>query len=178
MQKSIPNDMKELREWERVKRSELKRVAGEKAAIDQRVLELRGELFHINQGKAMAYKLILESQKQQDQLAADYTDFITLMNNADELAHKKDVAALKVSSHMQVERFMYRWNSDKGYRDEYMRKTQPTLYSRGLGADGRIRNPAEEEERLALELGTPPLSNQQTPPKAKFKWGMDSRKSQ
>lgn len=76
------------------------------------------------------------------------------MIKAKELAAKKDVEALKEITEMEVETFMSLWNSNKAFRDDYVRRILPSLDIRQLGRDGRIRNP-DENPLVSLDASAP-----------------------
>lgn len=67
-----------------------------------------------------------------------------VLNKARELAAIKDITALGELSHSEVENFMALWSSDKALRDDYEKRILPSLDSRQLSRDGRMRNPDEK----------------------------------
>lgn len=52
-----------------------------------------------------------------------------------------------------MEKFMSLWSSNKAFRDDYEKRILPSLDSRQLSRDGRIRNP--DEKPLILEVVSP-----------------------
>ncbi|KAL5997678.1 hypothetical protein ACLOJK_008608 [Asimina triloba] len=74
-------------------------------------------------------------------------------------AVRKDIVALRELSHLQVEKFMERLNSDKTFRDGYKKRILPSLDSRQLSRDGRMQGPVDEplvsEELTSLKLKKP-----------------------
>lgn len=52
----------------------------------------------------------------------------------------------------QIEEFMCLWSNDKIFRDDYEKRLLPTLDSRQLSRDGRIRNPDEKPLVVVEEL--------------------------
>ncbi|KAF5202341.1 Proton pump-interactor [Thalictrum thalictroides] len=69
----------------------------------------------------------------------------SLLNNAKELAAKKDIAAVRELAHVEVEKFMSLYNSKKTFRDDYEKRILTSLDQRLLSRDGRIRNPDEKQ---------------------------------
>ncbi|XP_052486432.1 proton pump-interactor 1-like [Gossypium raimondii] len=68
----------------------------------------------------------------------------TTVHNAKLLAAQKDIKALEELSIVEVEKFMALWNGNKAFRDDFEKRILPSLDSRLLSRDGRIRNPDEK----------------------------------
>ncbi|KAJ0101929.1 hypothetical protein Patl1_04681 [Pistacia atlantica] len=96
-----------------------------------------------------------------------------VLTKARELAVKKDVKALQEFSEAQVEKFMSLWNSNKAVRDDYEKRILPSLDSRQLSRDGRIRNPDEKP----LVLVETPAPEPETVTKANVKRAKEDAKS-
>ncbi|PPD84812.1 hypothetical protein GOBAR_DD18255 [Gossypium barbadense] len=74
----------------------------------------------------------------------------TIVHNAKLLAAQKDIKALEELSIVEVEKVMALWNGNKAFRDDYEKKILPSLDSRLLSRDGRIRN-LDEKPLVAPE---------------------------
>ncbi|KAF6141892.1 hypothetical protein GIB67_037860 [Kingdonia uniflora] len=68
----------------------------------------------------------------------------SLLNNARELAAKKEITALEELSQTEGENFMSLWSSSKTFRADYERRILSSLDMRQLSRDGRTRNSDEK----------------------------------
>ncbi|OVA14912.1 hypothetical protein BVC80_8951g11 [Macleaya cordata] len=148
----------DYRDWVNNKPMDLDGVRKEKQLISDRIkyLKERGKaictemsslqvkLTAINRRKNAAYDVFLELENQLEKWNADYDQNCFLLNNARELATKKNIAALEELSRSEVEKFMSLWSSSKDFRDDYVNRIPPSLDSRQLSRDGRMRNPGEK----------------------------------
>ncbi|XWS10005.1 hypothetical protein CRYUN_Cryun39dG0038300 [Craigia yunnanensis] len=105
---------------------------------------LREELTAVTQKRDKAYETIKELRKQRDEGNAHFYQSRSLLNKAKELAAKKDVKAIEELSTAEVEKFMALWSGKKTFRYDYKKRILPSLDSRQLSRDGRIRNPDEK----------------------------------
>ncbi|KAF8409237.1 hypothetical protein HHK36_005311 [Tetracentron sinense] len=138
-------------------RAEIKHLEGELKVIDNNISSLQKGLTVVNQKKVKAYEGILELKNQHDEENSNYYQNRSLLNNARELAAKKDILTLEELSHTEVEKFMSLWSSSKAFRDDYEKRILSSLDSRHLSRDGRMRNPGEKP--LVLETPTPTESD-------------------
>ncbi|KAF8409238.1 hypothetical protein HHK36_005312 [Tetracentron sinense] len=138
-------------------RAKIKHLEGELKVIDNNISSLQKGLTVVNQKKDKAYEGILELRKQRDEGNANYYQNRSLLNNARELAAKKDILTLEELSHTEVEKFMSLWSSSKAFRDDYEKRILSSLDGRQLSRDGRMRNP--DEKPLVLETPTPTESD-------------------
>ncbi|XP_043698820.1 proton pump-interactor 1-like [Telopea speciosissima] len=142
--KLIGVDMDGVRKEQQAIRAKIKHLEDELNAIDNEISSLQEELTAVNHKRDKAYETLVELRKQRDEGNAVYYQNRSLLNNARELAAKKDVAALEELCHTEVERFISLWSSSKAFRDDYEKRILPSLDSRQLSRDGRMRNPDEK----------------------------------
>ncbi|KAF8391337.1 hypothetical protein HHK36_023641 [Tetracentron sinense] len=142
--KLIGVDLDGVRKDQQAIRSKIKHLEEELKAIDNGISLLQEELIDVNQKRDKAYNGLLELRKQRDEGNACYYQNRSLLNNARELAAKRDIAALEELSHTETEKFMSLWSSSKAFRDNYERRILPSLDNRQLSRDGRMRNPGEK----------------------------------
>ncbi|KAJ4975363.1 hypothetical protein NE237_000469 [Protea cynaroides] len=151
--KLIGVDLDGVRKEQQSVRAKIKHLEDELKTIDNEISSLQEELTAVNQKRDKAYETLVELRKQRDEGNALFYQNRSLMNNARELAAKKDIAALEELCHTEVEKFMSLWSSSKSIRDDYERRILPSLDSRQLSRDGRMRNP--DEKPLISEAPTP-----------------------
>ncbi|GMI63648.1 hypothetical protein HRI_000034100 [Hibiscus trionum] len=113
-------------------------------AIENKIESLQKELEAVTQKRDEAYGNIQELRKQRDEGNAPFYQSRSAVNKAKVLAAQKDIKALEEFSTAEVEKFMALWNSKKAFRDDYEKRILPSLDSRQLSRDGRIRNPDEK----------------------------------
>ncbi|KAF6170353.1 hypothetical protein GIB67_043043 [Kingdonia uniflora] len=77
-------------------------------------------------------------------LNAPFCQNRSLLNNARELAAKKEITSLEELSQTEGEKFMSLWSSSKTFRADYERRILSSLDMRQLSRDGRMRNPDEK----------------------------------
>ncbi|XP_049935369.1 proton pump-interactor 1-like isoform X2 [Nymphaea colorata] len=158
--KLIGGDMDEVRKEQQSVDAKIKHHEEDLKAIDKEISSLQEELNTATERKGKAYASVLELRKQRDEGNASYFQYRSLQTKFRELAAKKDKAALEEISHTETEKFMALWNSSKKVRDDYEKKLLPSLDSRQLSRDGRMRNPDEKplvsEEPALAETATAP----------------------
>ncbi|XP_010260223.1 PREDICTED: proton pump-interactor 1-like [Nelumbo nucifera] len=147
--KLIGVDLDGVRKEQQEIRAKIKHFEEELKAIDNEISSLQGELTVVNQKRDKAYESLVELRKQRDEGNAHYFQNRSTLNNARDLAAKKDVAALEELSHIEVEKFISIWSRNKSFRDDYEKRILPSLDIRQLSRDGRMRNP--DEKPLVLE---------------------------
>ncbi|XVF70193.1 hypothetical protein PTKIN_Ptkin11bG0141500 [Pterospermum kingtungense] len=123
-------------------------------AIESKIDSLQEELKAVIQKRDKAYETIQEQRKQRDDGNAHFYQNRTLLNKAKELAAKKDIKGLEELSTAEGEKFTALWNGKKAFRDDFEKRILPSLDSRQLSRDGRIRNP-DEKPLLVPEAPVP-----------------------
>ncbi|OVA14910.1 hypothetical protein BVC80_8951g9 [Macleaya cordata] len=148
----IEVDLDSVRESKQLNNVTIKEREEELKDIDNEISFLQLELTATNQKRWAEYEVLVELKKQRDEGNAYYYQNCSLLNNARELAAKKDIVALEELSHTEVENFMSLWSSSKAFRDDYMKRILPSLDCRQLSRDGRIRN--NDEKPLVSDFPT------------------------
>ncbi|XP_060669006.1 proton pump-interactor 1 [Ziziphus jujuba] len=172
--KLIGGDLDGVRKEQQAVRAKIKQLDDAVKAIDKDIAALQDELTAITEKREKARESIQHLRKQRDEGNSYFYQSRTLLNKARELAAKKDVKALEDLSYAEVEKFMALWNSDKALRDDYERRILPSLDSRQLSRDGRMRNPDEKPLVLLEEPARPQV---ETPAKALPKQVKEEAKS-
>ncbi|XP_042520179.1 proton pump-interactor 1 [Macadamia integrifolia] len=142
--KLIGVDLDGVRKEQQTVRAKIKHLEDELKAIDDEISSLQVELTDVTQKRDKAYETFGELRKQRDAGNAAFYQNRTLLNNAREIAAKKDVAALEELCQTEVDKFISQFSSSKAFRDDYERRILPSLDSRQLSRDGRMRNPDEK----------------------------------
>ncbi|XP_043689865.1 proton pump-interactor 1-like [Telopea speciosissima] len=152
--KLIGVDLDGARKEQQAVRAQIKNLEDDLKAIDNEISSLQEELNTVNQRRDKAYETLVELRKQRDEGNAVFYQNRSLLNNAREIAAKKDVAALEELCHTEVDKFISLWSSSKAFRDDYERRILPSLDSRQLSRDGRMRNP---DEKPLISEAPPPI---------------------
>ncbi|KAL0717241.1 hypothetical protein Bca4012_066563 [Brassica carinata] len=113
--------------------------------IQNKIMMLDAEMARVLELRDKSYERIKTLRMQRDKGNAAFFQSLAVMRKAKELAASGNVRDLEVFSISEVDRFMSSWNSDKAYRDDYVKRISVSLYERELSQDGRIR-----EEKQAL----------------------------
>ncbi|GLT64044.1 hypothetical protein SLA2020_365610 [Shorea laevis] len=142
--KLIGGDLDGVRKEKQAIQGKIKQLDEALKAIDNEINSLAEELKVVTQKRDKAYESIQQLRKQRDEGNAYFYQSRTVLNKARELAAKKDIKALEELSHSEVENFVSHWSSDKAFRDDYEKRILPSLDSRQLSRDGRMRNPGEK----------------------------------
>ncbi|XP_077227360.1 proton pump-interactor [Tasmannia lanceolata] len=150
--KIIGGDLDGVRKDQFAVRTKIKNLEEELRAIDNEISSLQEQLAVLNEKRGKAYETFSELRKQRDEGNAYYYENRTLLNTVKNLAAKKEIASLGELSHAEVEKFMSLWSSSKAFREDYEKRILPSLDSRQLSRDGRMRNP--DEKPLILEVPT------------------------
>ncbi|XP_058095417.1 proton pump-interactor 1-like [Magnolia sinica] len=164
--KLIGGNLDGVRKEQQAVRTKIKHLEEELNAIDNEIASMQEELTALSQKRDKAYETLNELRKQREEGNTYYYQNRSLLNNAKDLAAKKDIAALEELSHAEMKKYMSLWNSDKAFRDDYEKRILPSLDSRQLSRDGRMRNP--DEKPIVSELPTP-TETEAPPVKANIK---------
>ncbi|XP_072982540.1 proton pump-interactor BIP131-like [Typha latifolia] len=157
--KIIGADIDGVRKDRQAVRTKIKHLEDQLKVIDAGISSLQEELESVNEKKYKAFEILNELRKARDTVNACYYQNRSLLNNAKELAAKKDITALEGLCHSEVENFMSKWSSNKVFREDYEKRILASLDNRQLCRDGRMRNPDEKhimETQQALVLETTP----------------------
>ncbi|XP_062168827.1 proton pump-interactor 1-like isoform X2 [Alnus glutinosa] len=172
--KLIGGDLDGVRKEKQAVQGKIKQLDEALKAIDNEINSLSEELKAVTQKRDKAYESIQQLRKQRDEGNAYFYQSRTVLNKARELAAKKDIKALEELSHTEVGNFVSHWSSDKAFRDDYEKRILPSLDSRQLSRDGRMRNP-DEKPLVVLEETT--SSETETAAKASVKQLKEDSKS-
>lgn len=173
--KQIGGDIDGVRKEQQAVWAKIKQLEEELKIIDDEISSLQEELTAVIEKRNKAFETLNELRKARDEVNACYYQNRSLLNNAKELATRKDVAALEGLSRSEVEKFMSQWSSDKTFREDYERRIFPSLDYRQLSRDGRMRNP--DEKPNVLEATPTSESETMTPIKANAKRAKEDVKS-
>lgn len=142
--KLIGGDLDGVRKEHQVVRGKIKQLEDELKAIDNDINSLQDELAAVSDKRDKAYESLQQLRKQRDEGNAFFYQNRALLNNARDLAAKRDIKSIEELSHAEVEKFMSLWSSSKGFRDDYEKRILSSLDFRQLSRDGRMRNPDEK----------------------------------
>ncbi|KAK9268562.1 hypothetical protein L1049_000316 [Liquidambar formosana] len=152
--KLIGGDLDEVRKEQQAVRAKIKHLEEELKVIDSDINSLQEELSIVTEKRDKAYATLQELRKQRDEGNSYFYQNRALLNNARVLAAKRDIKSLEELSNAGVEKFMSLWSSSKAFRDDYEKRILPSLDSRQLSRDGRMRNP-DEKPLVVLEAPAP-----------------------
>ncbi|KAE8723498.1 Proton pump-interactor 1 [Hibiscus syriacus] len=124
--------------------SKKRQIKGKLDVIENKMESLQKELEAVTQTRDEAYGNIQDLWKERDEGNAPFYQSRSAVNKAKMLAAGKDITALEEFSTAEVEKFMALWNGKKAFRDDYEKRILPSLDTRQLSRDGRIRNPDEK----------------------------------
>lgn len=164
--KLIGGDLDGVRKEQQSVRAKIKHLEEELKAIDNEISSLQEELLAITEKRDKSYESLNELRKQREEGNAYFYQYRSLLNNAKGLAAKTDIEALAQLSYTEMEKFMSLWSSDKAFRDDYENRILPSLDSRQLSRDGRMRNP---DEKPILEVAAPVVEPVADPVKVNIK---------
>ncbi|CAH8325801.1 unnamed protein product [Eruca vesicaria subsp. sativa] len=104
-----------------------------------------------------AFERIKFLRIQRDKGNAAFFQSRVVMKKAVELAASGNVRDLEELANSEVDKFMSRWNNDKGFRDDYKKRILPSLEERKLRRDERVRSSegsvdTENRDETAIEL--------------------------
>ncbi|KAF8083566.1 hypothetical protein N665_0765s0009 [Sinapis alba] len=114
--------------------------------IQNKIMVLDAEMAYILEHRDKSYERIKMLRIQRDKGNAEFFQSIAVMRKAKELAASGNVRDLEVYSSSEVDRFMTRWNSDKAYRDDYVKRISHSLCERQMSRDGRIKDHEGEKQ--------------------------------
>ncbi|POO03205.1 Proton pump-interactor [Trema orientale] len=150
----IGGDLDGVRKEQQVVRAKIKQLDDAVKAVDKEISSLQDELTAFTEKRDKARESVQHLRKQRDEGNAHFYQSRAILNRARDLAAKKDIKALEDLSNLEVDKFISLWSSDKSFRDDYERRILPSLDSRQLSRDGRIRNP-DEKPLVVLEESPP-----------------------
>ncbi|TYI32196.1 hypothetical protein ES332_A04G042700v1 [Gossypium tomentosum] len=137
-------DLNGVRKEQHAVWSKKKKIKDKLDETETKIESLQNELKAVTLKRDKAFENIQELRKQSDQGNSHFYQSRTIVHNAKLLAAQKDIKALEELSTAEVEKFMALWNGNKAFRDDYEKRILPSLDSRLLSRDGRIRNPDEK----------------------------------
>lgn len=157
--KLIGGDLDGVRKEQQTLRAKIKQLEDALKVIDKDISVLQDELTAVTEKRDKARETIQQFRKQREDGNSYFYQSRSVLNKARDLAAKKDIQGLEELSNLEVEKFMVLWSSTKSFRDDYERRILPSLDSRQLSRDGRMRNPDEKpllahEEPAPVESGT------------------------
>nr|VDC72523.1 unnamed protein product [Brassica rapa] len=117
-----------------------------------KVMVLEAEMSYILEQRDKSYERIKMLRIERDKGNAAFYHSIAVMKRAKELAASGNVRDLEVYSSSEVDRFMGRWNNDKAYREDYVKRISHSLCERQLSRDGRIRDTEGEAQAVWEKL--------------------------
>lgn len=164
--KSLGGDIDGVKKEQQTVRTKIRQLEEELKAIDDEIVSLQEELALVNEMKDKAFETLNEFRKARDEANANYFQNRSLLNNAKELAAKKDVAALQELLHAEGEKFMSQWNNNQAFRGDYEKRILPSLDIRQLSRDGRMRNP---DEKPIISEASPSTEPETMPARANVK---------
>ncbi|VVB00370.1 unnamed protein product [Arabis nemorensis] len=144
-----------------VVKEKIKSLSERLSEITMEIELLDAQLSCVLDRRDKAFEKIKILRIQRDKGNAVYFQSRVVMKKALELAASGNVRDLEELANSEVDRFMYRWNNDKTFREDYEKRILPSLDERKLRRDGRIRslegyvateNGSQEAEKKALEL--------------------------
>lgn len=124
-------------------------------AVDNDLKALEIERNAALEKRNQASNTIKELRKLSDEGNTHFVQSRKVLNKARELAANKNIKDLEELSYAEIEKFLSLWNGNKTFRDDYEKRILPSLDSRQLSRDGRIRNP-DEKPLVVLEAPLPP----------------------
>ncbi|KAA3453042.1 proton pump-interactor 1-like [Gossypium australe] len=137
-------DLNGVRKEQHAVWSKKKQIKDKLDETETKIESSQNELKAVTLKRDKAFENIQELRKQSDQGNSHFYESRTIVHNAKLLAAQKDIKALEEFSTAEVEKFMVLWNGNKAFRDDYEKRILPSLDSRLLSRDGRIRNPDEK----------------------------------
>ncbi|TQE10439.1 hypothetical protein C1H46_003894 [Malus baccata] len=159
--KLMDGDLKEVKKEQDGVRAKIKHLDDAVKVIDKAIASLQEDLDIVTEKRDKAFENIRQLRLQTDQANAGFYHSRGVMTKARNLAATNNVKALEALSNEEVEKFMSLWNSNKDFRDDYEKRILPSLDSRQMSRDGRIRNP-DEKPLVVVEapvVETAPKSN-------------------
>ncbi|XP_078443942.1 proton pump interactor 1 [Wolffia australiana] len=133
-----------VRKEKNVIRSKIKSLEDTLKFIDEDIASLQEDLTLVTQKRDKTFETLNELRRSRDEGNASYYQYRATLNNARDLAKKKDVAGLEALCNDEVSKFIDQWCRDKVFREDYEKRILPSLDKRQLTRDGRMRNPDEK----------------------------------
>ncbi|KAL2944329.1 Proton pump-interactor 1 [Bienertia sinuspersici] len=138
--KLLGTDLDGVRKQQAAIKAKKDRLTPQLDALKGQIEALQKELTNLKEKKNALLDTKQELRKKRDEGNANFYESRSILNNAKELALKKDVKALEEFNNAEAEKFMSQWNSSKAFRDDYEKRLLQSLDYRQLSRDGRIRN--------------------------------------
>ncbi|KAF9590003.1 hypothetical protein IFM89_030153 [Coptis chinensis] len=151
--KLIGSDLDGVRKDQQAVRTKIKQWEEELKTVDNQISSLQEELTALSEKRDKAYEGLVKLRKQRDEVNTHFYQNRSFLNNARELAAKKDIAALEELSHREGEKFVSLYSSNKSFRADYEKRILQSLDQRQLSRDARMRNP---DEKPLVQILTPP----------------------
>ncbi|XP_030549719.1 proton pump-interactor 1-like [Rhodamnia argentea] len=142
--KLIGAGLDEVRKDQQVVKAKIKVLKEELEAIDAEIKSFQDELSNVIQKKDIAYETIQELRRKRDEGNACFYRNRTLLNQAKELAARRDVRAIEEIAHSEVENFFALWNGPRSFREDYENRIASSLDFRQMSRDGRTKSPDEK----------------------------------
>ncbi|KAG2309807.1 hypothetical protein Bca4012_085091 [Brassica carinata] len=130
----------------------IQQLSDKMGQIQNKMMVLDAEMEYILEQRDKSYDKIKMLRIQRDNGNAAFFQSLAVMSKAKELAASGNVRDLELYSSSEVDRFMTRWNSDKAYRDDYVKRISHSLCERQLSRDGRTRDQEGEAEAVLKKL--------------------------
>jgi len=154
--KLIGGDLDGLKKERQAIRSKIKQIEDVLKTIYTDIQSLQEELTDVTQKREQDFESIQKLRKQHDEGNSYFYQNRKLLNNARDLAAKKDVTAIDELLQTEGEKFMSLWNGGKTFRADYEKRIMSSLDMRKLGRDGRVRNPDEKPLQEELKPAAEP----------------------
>lgn len=119
--------------------------------IQNKIMVLDAEMGYILEQRDKSFDKIKMLRIQRDKGNAVFFQSLAAMRKAKELAASGNVRDLELYSSSEVDKFMTRWNDDKDYRDDYVKRTSHSLGERELSRDGRTRDTEGEAQAVVVK---------------------------
>ncbi|KAL5564388.1 hypothetical protein UlMin_027552 [Ulmus minor] len=171
--KLIGGDLDGVRKEQQTVRGKIKQLDDALKVIDKDIASLQDELAVITEKRDKARESIQQFRKQRDDGNAYFYQSRLILNKARDFASRKDIKALEELCNVEVDKFIALWSSNKAVRDDYERRILPSLDSRQLSRDGRMRNP---DEKPLVVVEQPAPSEPETVAKANPKRAKEEQK--
>ncbi|KAJ9182912.1 hypothetical protein P3X46_006845 [Hevea brasiliensis] len=167
-------DLDGVKKEQQAVRGKITQLREKVKGLEAEIKSLQDDLTAVTEKRDKAFENIKSLRQQRDEGNVHFYNSRKAMTEAKDLAAKKDIKALENLCYEEVEKFMSLWNNNKAFRDDYEKRILPSLDSRQLSRDGRIRNP-DEKPLVVLETTVPP--EQEPVAKANIKRAKEEPKS-
>ncbi|KAF2286038.1 hypothetical protein GH714_009851 [Hevea brasiliensis] len=137
-------DLDGVKKEQQAVRGKITQLREKVKGLEAEIKSLQDDLTAVTEKRDKAFENIKSLRQQRDEGNVHFYNSRKAMTEAKDLAAKKDIKALENLCYEEVEKFMSLWNNNKAFRDDYEKRILPSLDSRQLSRDGRIRNPDEK----------------------------------